>query len=64
MSACEKCWADAFRAAMNDPSKDQATHYAEIVCERDRDGPVCTLEQQAGPYWDEERQCDGRNTWK
>ena len=60
MAACEKCWADAFRAAMNDPIKDQATYYHEILRERNKNGPICTPKQAAGPYWDEERQCDTR----
>lgn len=44
MSACEKCWADAFLAAH---SESQADAYQRLLAER-REHP-CTPEQQAGP---------------
>lgn len=47
MSACEKCWGDAYmRMRFVDPSKDQAEHYSDLIRER-KDNP-CTPEQQAG----------------
>lgn len=57
MSACEKCWGDAFRRAYGS-GRSQAECYEEILAER-RDTP-CTPKQQAGQWWDEERQCDSR----
>ena len=64
MATCEKCWADAYRAAMSDPYKDQATHYDRILADRNLHGPICTPREQAGPWWDEERQCDTREEIK
>lgn len=61
MAACEKCWADAFRAAMADPSMDQAAHYHLLLIKRNGEGPICTPREQAGQYWDEQRQCDTRD---
>jgi hypothetical protein len=55
---CEKCWRDAFNRAYGG-SKSQAECYQEILDER-KNKP-CTLEQQAGEYWDKENKCDTRN---
>lgn len=30
---CEKCWADAYMRSMEDTSKDQSEHYADITLE-------------------------------
>ena len=46
MSACEKCWGDAYLRWMSDPSKSQAEHYTELLVERE-DSP-CTPEEQVG----------------
>ncbi len=46
MASCEKCWVDAFNRSYNDPMKDQAECYSELIKER-KDNP-CTPEQQAG----------------
>jgi hypothetical protein len=45
MTACEKCWADAYRRAM-DSGRPQAVCYAELLEER-HDQP-CTDAEQAG----------------
>lgn len=58
MSACEKCWGDAFSQSYG-TSEDQATAYARLVEERS-DSP-CTPEQQAGSWWNPETQTDTRN---
>lgn len=58
MPACEKCWADAYRRAMNDPSRTQFQHYSDLLKERE-DTP-CSPKDQAGEWWDEERQIDRR----
>ena len=55
---CEKCWRDAFRRAYGS-HRDQADCYHEILEER-KNSP-CTLEQQAGEYWDKEKKCDTRS---
>lgn len=48
MSACEKCWADAFIRSRTNPSKAQAEHYRDLLRER-KDKP-CTTEEQAGDW--------------
>ena len=45
MSACEKCWSDAYTRSIGD-GKTQAERYSELINER-KDNP-CTPEQQAG----------------
>jgi len=54
MSACEKCWNDAYNYGMGDQPK----KYRELLEER-KDNP-CTPREQAGQWWDEEKQCDSR----
>ena len=58
MSSCEKCWYDAYRRARSDYSKTQAEHYHDLLKEREQN--PCTPQQQAGQFWDEEKQCDIR----
>ena len=56
---CEKCWGDAYlRYRMRGGF--QADHYRDILKERDEAGEVCTPREQAGQFWDEEKQCDSR----
>ena len=45
MSACEKCWADAYRRAI-DSGRSQVECYIELLEER-KDHP-CSDEEQAG----------------
>jgi len=52
---CEKCWADAWH-----PFGDQAERYSKLVKERTERGQICTPKEQAGDWWDEEKQCDKR----
>ena len=59
---CERCWAEAFQAAMYDPSLDQADHYIRITSTQNASGHVCSSREQAGSYWDEARQIDTRKT--
>ncbi len=47
MSACEKCWSDAFAVARTS-GKSQANEYKRLLGER-RDTP-CTPEEQAGQF--------------
>ncbi len=59
MSSCEKCWADAYKRAITNPSKPQHQHYVELVMERQSN--PCTPKEQAGRFWNEEKQCDIRS---
>ncbi len=58
MSSCEKCWGDAFMRMMDSPMKSQSEHYHDLLAER-KDSP-CAPKEQAGDWWDEEKQCDSR----
>jgi len=51
---CEKCWAEAYRWGF----VDQAEEYSRLVLER-KDHP-CSPREQAGQWWDEEKQRDSR----
>jgi len=57
MPMCEKCWGDAYL-----PSRmcgtDQVNEYHRLMDERSVN--PCTLRQQAGQWWDEEKQRDSR----
>lgn len=46
MAMCEKCWADAYMRAVNNPSKSQTKHYFDLL--EERKGNPCTPEQQRG----------------
>jgi hypothetical protein len=57
MAGCEKCWGDAyFKSVIT--GKDHVECYKELL-ERRKNKP-CTPQEQAGGYWDEEKQCDRR----
>ena len=58
MSACEKCWGDAYTRSL-DTGHSQPDCYHKILIER-TDNP-CSPEEQAGQWWDEETQSDTRN---
>jgi hypothetical protein len=59
MSACEKCWSEAnSRSLLEGGSVSQ--HYQAILEERWKSGELCTPREQAGQWWDEERQRDSR----
>ena len=57
---CEKCWADAYSRMLTNPNRSQASHYADIVFERNVTGTACTPKEQAGEWWDEDQQLDTR----
>jgi len=59
MGGCEKCWSDAYLRMMCDPSKSQAEHYRDLLRERDKN--PCSPREQAGQFWDEEKQVDRRD---
>jgi hypothetical protein len=57
MAACENCWGDAYlRHLVTGRPQDEC--YRELLAER-KDDP-CSPREQAGQFWDEERQCDRR----
>jgi len=58
MASCEKCWGDAFNRSYGS-GKSQVECYHELLEER-KNNP-CTLEEQAGQWWDNDKQCDKRN---
>lgn len=58
MSACEKCWADAGLRILNHPLVSQSEHYQDLLEER-KFSP-CSPREQAGQWWDEEKQYDSR----
>ena len=57
MAACEKCWGDAYMRSLYG-NKSQGECYHELLEERKYD--PCTPREQAGQFWDEEKQCDKR----
>ena len=57
MASCEKCWSDAFLRSFGS-SQTQTEAYYELIEER-KDNP-CSLKEQAGQFWDEEKQIDKR----
>ena len=57
MSACEKCWGDAYLRSLYS-GKSQGECYTELLEERS-DNP-CSPQEQAGQFWDDEKQCDRR----
>jgi len=55
---CEKCWDEAYVAALCNPIKSQTDYYREFIKER-----ICTPKERAGPYWwDEDKQIDIRSS--
>lgn len=60
MPMCEKCWGRAYMDTLDDPHLSQGDAYRRIINERDKAGFKCTPKEQAGQWWDEERQCDSR----
>lgn len=43
MPACEKCWNDAYRRALDEPMRDQADHYQDLLRER-KDSPCADID--------------------
>ena len=58
MSSCEKCWNDASLRAREGLYPSQAEAYQVILKER-KNNP-CSPKEQAGQWWDEEKQYDRR----
>ena len=58
MSTCEKCWGDAYRLSISN-GLSQHENYIRLLKER-KDNP-CSPKEQAGQFWDDEKQCDKRN---
>ena len=57
MFACEKCWADAYLRSRY-TGKSQAGCYQELLIERENN--PCSEREQAGQFWDAEKQIDRR----
>lgn len=57
MASCEKCWGDAWLRSQNN-DKSQSDNYQELLIERQDN--QCTVQEQAGQFWDEEKQRDRR----
>ena len=57
MTACEKCWGDAYLRHLV-TGKDQADCYRELLTERKK--APCSPKEQAGDWWNEETQTDQR----
>jgi len=58
---CERCWGDA-HLRMSGGHKSQADHYLDLIAER-KDNQ-CSPQEQAGQFWDKEKQRDTREGWK
>jgi hypothetical protein len=58
MPSCEKCWSDAYLLSRA-TGENQADVYERLVEKRQSD--PCSPRQQAGQWWNEERQMDSRN---
>lgn len=54
---CERCWADAY-SPDGSPNGSQYDNYLHIL--KERKNHPCTPKQQAGQWWDEEKQRDTR----
>jgi len=56
--SCEKCWEDSYARWRDNPEKDRMEYYNDLL--RERASNVCSLEEQAGQFWDEKKQYDKR----
>jgi len=59
MSSCEKCWWDAWSLYRDGNFNSQYGAYKYLLDKR-KDNP-CTPKEQAGQFWDEEKQIDIRD---
>ena len=57
MASCEKCWNDAYLQSFG-TGKSQGEVYYEIL-EKRKNNP-CSEKEQAGQFWDQEKQIDKR----
>ncbi len=55
---CERCWGDAFIRKMLHGGS-QVENYKILVADREREDP-CSPQDQAGQFWDKEKQRDRR----
>ena len=58
MASCEKCWWDAWRLYRDGLFNTQYEAYKHLLKERENN--PCTAKEQAGQFWDEEKQIDIR----
>jgi hypothetical protein len=59
MPSCERCWSEASARAVG-THRPTIDVYYEVVKEREDAGLICTPQEQAGQWWDEEKQRDSR----
>ena len=59
MTMCEKCWGRAYFRSLYS-GKSQAECYLIILKEVEDSGTTCTPEEQAGQFWDDEKEIDTR----
>jgi hypothetical protein len=57
MAVCEKCWRYAYTMSRI-TGRLQGDCYQDVLASRA--GNPCTPKEQAGEFWDEEKQCDVR----
>ena len=60
MPMCEKCWGKAYLRSRY-AGESQAECYHDILKEVEESGKLCTPQEQAGDWWDEENQRDRRD---
>lgn len=58
MASCEKCWWDAHKLVRDGVFTNIAEAYHYLLKKRDKN--PCTPKEQAGQFWDEEKQIDTR----
>lgn len=61
MSSCEKCWSDAYFKSIS-TGKYQGECYQQLL-EKRKNNP-CSPQEQAGQFWDEDKQIDNRKVLK
>lgn len=61
MASCERCWLEAAARAVGSGRPTTDVYY-EVMKEREEAGLVCTPKEQAGQWWDEEKQRDSRSS--
>ena len=59
MAMCEKCWGEAYFRSLYS-GKSQADCYHDVLKEVEERGDICTPKEQAGQFWDDEKEIDTR----
>jgi hypothetical protein len=61
MISCEKCWEDSKALMRSGFYEDHYSAYKALMREREAAGKICSPKEQAGMFWDEEKQIDKRS---